>query len=58
MPHDPEAEIREIQLKIENLLRAAGYRGLPQEATISYLKEIQRLRLALLHLGVEPDDGR
>ena len=57
MPNDPEAEIREIQLKIESLLTAASYRGLPQEATISYLKEIQRLRLALLHL-VEPDDGR
>ena len=53
-----EAEIREIRLKIENLLKAANYRGLPQEATISYLKEVQKLRLRLLHLGVKPDDAQ
>jgi len=51
-------EIREIKLKIENLLIAANYRGLPQEATISYLKEVQKLRLRLLHLGVKPGDGQ
>ena len=58
MAHDTEAEIREIRLKIENLLTAANYRGLPQEATISYLKEVQKLRLRLLHLGVRPHDER
>ena len=58
MAHDTEAEIREIRLKIENLLTAANYRGLPQEATISYLKEVQKLRLRLLHLGIKPDDGQ
>ncbi len=51
-------EIREIKLKIENLLIAANYRELPQEATISYLKEVQKLRLRLLHLGVKPGDGQ
>ena len=53
-----ESEIREIKLKIANLLLAASYRGLPQEATISYLKEVQKLRLRLLHLGVRPHDER
>lgn len=55
MPNNTEAEIREIRLKIENLVTAAGYCGLPQEATTSYLKEVQKLRLRLLHLGVKPD---
>ena len=58
MADDREVEIREIRLKIENLLTAANYRGLPQEATISYLKEVQKLRLRLLHLGIKPDDGQ
>jgi hypothetical protein len=58
MADDKEAEIREIKLKIENLLIAANYRGLPQEATISYLKEVQKLRLRLLHLGVKPGDSQ
>jgi hypothetical protein len=58
MADDQEAEIREIKLKIANLLLAASYRGLPQEATISYLKEVQKLRVRLLHLGVKPHDER
>ena len=58
MADDQEAEISEIKLKIANLLLAASYRGLPQEATISYLKEVQKLRVRLLHLGVKPHDER
>ena len=58
MADDKEREIRELQVKIENLLTAVSYRGLPQEATISYLKEVQKLRLRLLHLGVRPHDER
>jgi hypothetical protein len=53
-----QAEIRELKLKIENLLLAASYRGLPQEATISYLKEVQTLRLRLQHLGVKPGEDQ
>lgn len=47
MADDPEAEIREIKLKIENLLVAANYSGLPQAATVAYLKELQTLRQRL-----------
>jgi hypothetical protein len=57
MGEERDAEIREIRLRIENLLIAANYRSLPQEATISYLKEVQNLRLRLLHLGVNPEAG-
>ena len=52
---DPEAEIREIKLKIENLLVAASYRQLPQEATVAYLKELRVLRQRLQVLGGETD---
>ena len=41
MADDRDAEIREIKLKIDNLLVAAHYRGLPQAATVAYLKELQ-----------------
>ena len=51
MIDDREAEIREIKLKIENLLVAAGQPQLPQEATVAYLKELQVLRQRLHDLG-------
>jgi len=44
MSTDRDAEIREIKLKIENLLVAAHVSALPQEATVAYLKELQALR--------------
>jgi len=47
MADDREAEIRKIKLKIENLLVAANYSGLPQAATVAYLKELQTLRQRL-----------
>ena len=42
MADDPEAEIREIKLKIENLLVAANYSGLPQAVTVAYLRSFRR----------------
>ena len=51
MMDDRDAEIREIKLKIENLLVAANYRQLPQEATVEYLKELRVLRQRLQELG-------
>lgn len=50
MSDDKEAEIREIELRIENLLLAAGYRHVPQDVTVTYLKELQRLRATLAEL--------
>ena len=47
MGEDMEAEIREIRLKIANLLVAARYRHVPQQATIAYLKELRVLRHAI-----------
>ena len=47
MADNREAEIREIKLKIENLLVAANYSGLPQAAKVAYLKELQTLRQRL-----------
>ena len=41
MADDKEAEIRDLELRIENLLLAAGYRDVPQNVTITYLKEVQ-----------------
>jgi hypothetical protein len=38
---DQEAEIEAIKLKIDNLLVTAQYRGLPQAATVTYLKELR-----------------
>ncbi len=52
---DRDAEIREIKLKIENLLVAANYPRLPQEATVAYLKELQVLRQRLHDLGGDKD---
>ena len=46
-----EAEIREIELRIENLLLAASYRDVPKEVTVTYLKELQRLRLSQYRFG-------
>jgi hypothetical protein len=51
MSTDRDAEIREIKLKIENLLVAAHVSALPQEATVAYLKELQALRQRLHDLG-------
>ena len=55
MADDRDAEIREIKLKIENLLVAANYPQLPQEATVAYLKELQVLRQRLHELGGDTD---
>ena len=44
MADDKEAEIRELELRIDNLRLAASYRGVPQDVTVTYLKELQRLR--------------
>ena len=54
MNHDREADIRELKLKIENLL-AADFPQLRQEATIAYLKELQVLRQRLHDLGGDKD---
>ena len=51
MADDRDAEIEAIKLKIDNLLVAAHYRGLPQEATVAYLKELRVLRQRLHDLG-------
>ena len=55
MANERDAEIREIKLKIENLLVAANCSGLPQEATVAYLKELQVLRQRLHELGGDTD---
>ena len=55
MADPPDAEIEAIKLKIDNLLVAAQYRGLPQAATVAYLKEIQVLRQRLHELGGEAE---
>ena len=56
MTDDRDAEIEALKLKIDNLLVAAHYRGLPQAATVTYLKELQVLRQRLYELsGDEPD---
>ena len=44
-----------MKLKIENLLVAANVSGLPQEATVAYLKELQALRQRLHDLGGDKD---
>jgi len=56
MGEDMEAEIREIRLKIANLLVAARYRHVPQQATIACLKELQVLRQRLSELGGDRPD--
>jgi hypothetical protein len=56
MGEDTDAEIREIKLKIENLLVAAHYRHVPQNVTITYLKELQLLRARLHALGGDKED--
>ena len=55
MADDRDAEIEAIKLKIDNLLVAAHYRGLPQEATVVYLKELRVLRQRLHDLGGDED---
>ena len=55
MMDDRDAEIRETKLKIENLLVAADFPQLRQEATIAYLKELQVLRQRLHDLGGDTD---
>ena len=55
MMTDSDAEIREIKLKIENLLVAANVSGLPREATVAYLKELRVLRQRLHDLGGDKD---
>ena len=53
---DPrDTEIEAIKLKIENLLVAANYRGLPQAATVEYLKELRVLKQRLHELGGDED---
>ena len=56
MAEDRKAEIREIKLKVENLLVAANYSVLPQAATVAYLKELQTLRQQLQALE-RPSEG-
>ena len=51
MADDRDAEIEAVKLKIANLLVAAHYRGLPQAATVEYLKELRVLRQRLHDLG-------
>jgi hypothetical protein len=55
MMDDRDAEIREIKLKIENLIVAANTPFLPQAATVAYLKELQVLRQRLHDLGGDKD---
>ena len=55
MADDRDAEIEAIKLKIENLLVAAHYRGLPQAATVEYLEELRVLRQRLHDLGGNED---
>ena len=55
MADDRDAEIEAIKLKIDNLLVAAHYRGLPQAATVEYLKELRVLRQRLHDLGGDED---
>ena len=55
MGEDTDADIREIKLKIENLLVAARYRHVPQQVTVAYLKELQILRHQLHKLGDTTD---
>lgn len=55
MADDRDAEIEAVKLKIANLLVAAHYRGLPQEATVVYLKELRVLRQRLHDLGGDED---
>jgi hypothetical protein len=50
MPDDTASEIREIKLRIANLLLLAGRTEQRQEVTIGYLKEVQLLRQRLLEL--------
>ena len=56
MADDRDDEIREIKLKIENLLVAANDSGIPQAATVAYLKELQVLRQRLHELGGDKPD--
>ena len=55
MADDRDTEIAAIKLKIENLIVAAHYRGLPQAATVEYLKELRVLRQRLHDLGGSED---
>ena len=55
MADDRDAEIEALKLKIDNLLVAAHYRGLPQAATVAYLKELQVLRQRLQALSGNED---
>ena len=51
MANERDAEIEVIKLKIDNLLVAANYQGLPQAATVAYFREVQTLRHRLHALG-------
>ena len=51
MDAETDAETREIRLTIANLLVAARYRHVPQQVTITYLRELQVLRQRLSELG-------
>ena len=51
-----EAEIREIKLKVENLLHAARRPSEPQQVGMGYLQEVRKLRLRLIDLGVDDND--
>ena len=51
MSDDTDAEIEALKLRIDNLVVAAHYRGLPQSATVTYLKELQVLRQRLYELS-------
>ena len=55
MADDRDAEIEALKLKIDHLLMAAHYRGLPQAATVAYLKELQVLRQRLQALSGNED---
>ena len=57
MPDDPAFEIREIKLRIANLLLLAGRNEQRQEVTIGYLKEVQLLRLRLAELRANANCG-
>lgn len=57
MRDDPASEIREIKLRIANLLLLAGRTEQRQEVTIGYLKEVQLLRLRLAELRADANSG-
>ena len=55
MANEHDAEIEVIKLKIDNLLVAANYQGLPPAATVAYFREVQVLRHRLHALGGTED---